>query len=43
MKKPNQGYQEEKYCLLFHLFKCVVSKQYDLDKKNRLKCYKTKS
>ena len=31
MKKPRQDNQGEKYCPLFHLFKCVISKRYNLD------------
>ena len=30
MKKPKQGDQQEKYCLLFQPLKCVTSKQFSL-------------
>ena len=43
MKTPKQGCQWEKYCLLFHPFKCVTSKQYNLGRTSSLKCQKTKS
>ena len=34
-KKSNQ---REKYCLLFHLFKCVLSKHYKLGRTSSLNC-----
>ena len=37
-KKPKQGDKREKYCLLFNSFKCVISKRYNLGRKNSLNC-----
>ena len=36
MKKPNQGDQGAKYCLPLHLFRCVISKQCNLDRTSSL-------
>ena len=30
IKKPKQVYQQKKYCLPFHLFKCVIHKEWNL-------------
>ena len=36
--KPKQGDKQEKYCLPFHPFMCVISKQYNLGKTSSLNC-----
>ena len=41
-KKPKQGDQREKYCLLFLPFQCVVSKQYNIGRISSINCQKTK-
>ena len=33
MKKPKHVDQQDKYCLPFHPFKCVISKQYNPNEK----------
>ena len=43
MKKLKQGNERERYCLPFHPFKCVMSKQYDLGRTSSLNCWKNKS
>ena len=43
MKKPKQGYDQDKYCLPFHPFSCVISKQYNLGRTSSLNCSKNKS
>ena len=37
-KKPKQGDQQEKYCLSFHQFKCVINKQYNLSRTSGPNC-----
>ena len=31
-RKKKQGNQRRKYCLPFHLFKCIISKQCNIDR-----------
>ena len=37
-QEPKQGYHQDKYCPLFHLFKCVIIKQHNLGILSNLNC-----
>ena len=42
LKRPHEetktGDQQEKYCLSFHQFKCVINKQYNLSRTSGPNC-----
>ena len=43
MREPKQGDHQKKYCPLFHLLMCVISKEYNLGRTSSLNYQKTKS